>query len=137
MDTNAHTEVKMGSERSFAQVFCVVFVIIALWPVMRGTGDLRIWAFGVAAVILFLGYVYPAALKPLNRLWFVFGMLLSRIVSPIVMGLIFFLAVTPTGLIRRLRYSDPLNQKLEKNASTYWVLRKSQDGKQTSMRKQF
>lgn len=135
-ELKAHTDVKMGSERSFGLVFAFVFAVIALWPVFKGN-DLRIWASVISVAFAVVSLVYPAVLKPLNRLWFRFGILLSKIVSPIVMGLIFVLTVIPIGLIRRMRHPDPLNQKIDPDAETYWVRRNTEESEPTSMRKQF
>ncbi|MFD3191584.1 SxtJ family membrane protein [Sedimentitalea sp. HM32M-2] len=135
-DVNAHTEVEMGSNRSFGLVFAAVFALIAFWPVLGG-GPVRIWALIIAAVFLALSFLAPDVLRPLNRLWFQFGMLLSKIVSPIVMGIIFFVTVTPIGLIRRIRHPDPLNQTFDPAAESYWIDRDKADLAPTSMRKQF
>ena len=97
-ELQGNTEVKMGSERGFGIVFAIVFLIIALFPLL-GDGGVRLWSVGVAAVFGGLAFLAPKVLTPLNRLWFKFGMLLSRIVSPIVMGILFFVTVTPTGLV--------------------------------------
>ena len=134
-DVTAHTEVQVGSERSFGIVFAVVFAIIAFWsPVFHG-GPVRFWALAVAAVFLVLAFAAPQVLKPLNLIWFRFGMLLSRIIAPIVMGIIFFVTVTPIGLIRRMKYPDPLGQAFDKDAESYWIVRDA--GSLTSMRKQY
>ena len=134
-DVTAHTEVEMGSERSFGIVFAVVFAIIAVWPLVFHGGSVRLWALAVAAVFLVIAFAAPHVLKPLNRLWFRFGMLLSRIISPIVMGIIFFITVTPIGLIRRIKNPDPLNQAFDKDAESYWIVRDA--ASLTSMRKQY
>ena len=136
-DVSSHTEVEMGSEKSFGLVFAVVFAIIALWPTVFHGNSPRIWALIVAAIFLVLAFVAPQVLKPLNKLWFKFGMLLSKIMAPIVMGIIFFITVTPIGLIRRMKNPDPLNQKFDAEADTYWIARDEEMAKQTSMRKQF
>lgn len=136
-DVSAHTEVEIGSEKSFGIVFAVVFAIIAFWPtVFHGTSP-RIWALIVAAIFLVLAFVAPQVLKPLNLIWFKFGMLLSKIMAPIVMGLIFFITVTPIGLIRRMKNPDPLNQNFDQDADSYWIKRDPEADKLTSMRKQF
>ncbi len=134
-DVTAHTEVEVGSERSFGIVFAVVFAIIAFWPLVFHGNPVRLWALGVGAIFLGLAFLAPQVLKPLNILWFKFGMLLSKIVSPIVMGIIFFITVTPIGLIRRMKHPDPLNQAFDKDADSYWIVR--EPGSLTSMRKQY
>lgn len=134
-DVTAHTEVKVGSERSFGIVFAVVFAIIAFWPLVFHGNPVRLWALAIAAIFLVLAFVAPHVMKPLNILWFKFGMLLSKIISPIAMGIIFFVTVTPIGLIRRMKDSDPLNQNFDADADTYWITR--EPGDLTSMRKQY
>lgn len=134
-DVASHTEVEMGSERSFGIVFAVVFAIIAFWPVLFHGGSVRLWALAVAAVFLVVAFAAPQVLKPLNRLWFLFGLLLSKIISPIVMGIIFFVTVTPIGLIRRMKNPDPLNQAFDADAPSYWITRDA--SAQTTMKKQF
>ena len=134
-DVAAHTEVEVGSERSFGIVFAVVFAIIAFWPPMFHGGSIRFWALAVAAVFLVLAFTAPHVLKPLNLIWFKFGMLLSKIIAPIVMGIIFFITVTPIGLIRRMKNPDPLGQAFDKDAESYWIVRDASS--LTSMRKQY
>ena len=112
-------EVKIGSNRSFGIVFFVVFLIIATYPLING-GELRLWSLIISIVFLFLGLVNSKILNPLNKLWFKFGIFLGKIISPLVMGIIFFLVVTPIGLIMRLLNKDLLNLKFNNN-NTYWI----------------
>lgn len=133
MAAGGHTEVKMGSERGFAQVFAVVFVIIGAWPLWDGAAP-RYWLFGVAAAILALGYFAPSILRPLNWVWFKFGMLLGAVVAPLVMALVFFVVVTPMALIAKLVGKDPLRRRREPDADSYWIRRDSAPG---PMRNQF
>ena len=135
-ELQGNTTVKMGSERGFGIVFAIVFLIIALFPLL-GDGGVRLWSVGVAAVFGGLAFLAPKFLAPLNRLWFRFGMLLSRIVSPIVMGILFFVTVTPTGLIMRARGKDLLRQKLDPDAETYWIEVDPEMAAQSSMKNQF
>ena len=125
--------VKISSNRSFGFLFFVVFFLISLWP-LKSQGDLRLWAFILSLVFLVLGVLNSKLLTPFNKLWFKFGILLGSIVSPIVMGAIFFIIVTPVGLIMRLLGKDLLKINKEKNVSTYWINR---DKQQSSMKKQF
>jgi predicted membrane metal-binding protein len=134
IDVDEHDVVTVGSERSFGVVFAVVFALIGLWPLIYG-GLPRWWAIAVAAAFITAGFLFPVVLKPLNILWFKFGMLLGRIVGPIVMGLIFFIAVTPTALIFKLRRKDLLNLVRDPNAKTYWIAR--DETMSGSMRDQF
>lgn len=135
-DVASHSEVKIGSERSFGFVFAVVFAIIALWPIVFSDGSLRVWAVIAALVFAVAAVVAPRLLAPLNLIWFKFGMLLGAIVAPVVMGLIFVLTVVPIGYLRRWNNPDPLNQRFDPEAATYWVTR-SKDDAPSSMTKQF
>ena len=116
-------KVKIGSNRSFGIVFFIFFLIIGTYPIFF-QGELRIWSLVVSIIFLLLGIINSRFLTPLNLLWFKFGMLLGRIVSPIVMGLVFFLVVTPTGIIMRILNKNLLRLK-KKNVKTYWIERSS------------
>lgn len=131
-----NTEIRMGSERSFGIVFAAVFALVGLFP-LTGGGDPRLWALGLAAGFLGAGLTLPQLLGPLNRLWFRFGLLLNRIVSPVVMGILFYLTVTPVGLIMRIRHRDPLRQRFDREAASYWIPVDRARARQTSMRRQF
>jgi len=129
-----HDAVSVGSERSFGLVFAAVFAILAAWPLIHGAGP-RWWAIVVALGFAVAGFLAPAVLRPLNILWFRFGLLLGRIVGPVVMALIFFVAVTPTALIFKLLGKDPLRLKADECAKTYWIER--DETLHGSMRDQF
>ena len=128
--------VEVASNRSFGVVFTVVFAIIGLWPIIRG-GDPRMWALGVSGVFLLLTLVYPAALAPLNRVWAAFGLLLHKIVSPVVLGFVFFVVVTPTAFLMRVSGKRPLQLKFEPDARTYWVRREQTEPATETMKRQF
>jgi len=125
-----------GSDRSFGLVFTVVFALIGLWPLIDG-GMLRIWALAVSVIFLVVSFARPAILAPLNRLWMKFGELLHKIVNPIVMGLMFFGAVTPTGLIMRALGKDLLRLKKDPAAKSYWIERQPPGPAPESMKHQF
>ena len=112
-------DVKIGSNRSFGIVFFVVFLIIAIYPLINGD-ELRLWSLIVSIIFLLLGLVNSKILNPLNKLWFKFGIFLGKIISPLVMGIIFFLVVTPIGLLMRLLNKDLLNLRFNNNDS-YWI----------------
>ncbi len=112
-------DIKIGSNRSFGIVFFVVFLIIATYPLINGDA-LRLWSLIISIVFLFLGLVNSKILNPLNKLWFKFGIFLGKIISPLVMGIIFFLVVTPIGLLMRLLNKDLLNLRFNNNGS-YWI----------------
>ena len=111
-------ELKIGSNRSFGIVFFVVFLIIALWPLLNSE-NVRTWSLVISMIFFFLGIFNSKLLTPLNKLWMKFGLLLGKIVSPVVMSVIFFGIVTPTGLVMRIFGKDIL--KLNKNNNnSYW-----------------
>jgi hypothetical protein len=121
---STHEEEVVGpSDRSFGVVFTVVFSLIGLLPLWRGAGP-RWWAVGVAVVIGLLAMVWPRALAPANRIWLRIGLLLHRIVNPIVMGVVFYLVVTPFGLAMRRRGKGMTALlRPDKDATTYWLAR--------------
>ena len=125
--------IKISSNRSFGFLFFVVFFVISLWP-LKSQGDLRLWAFILSLVFLVLGVLNSKFLTPLNKLWFKFGILLGSIVSPIIMGIVYFLVVTPTGILMRLSGKNLLHMKKIKGVSTYWTKREKQHN---TMKRQF
>ena len=112
-------DVKIGSNRSFGIVFFVVFLLIGLYPLINADGT-RFWSIIISLVFLILGLTNSKILNPLNKLWFKFGILLGKIISPLVMGIIFFLVVTPIGILMKLLNKDLLNLKFN-NKETYWI----------------
>jgi len=126
-------KIKISSNRSFGLLFFVVFLIVSLWPLTH-EGSIRIWSVIISAVFLILGLINSKLLTPLNLLWFKFGMILGAIVSPIVMGIVFFLVVTPIGLALSIMGKDLLNKKYNKKKETYWIKRETPIG---TMKRQF
>ena len=110
---------KVGSNRSFGVVFFVVFLLIAVYPLINNE-NIRYWSLIIALVFLILGLLNSKILTPLNKIWFKFGIFLGKIISPFIMGLIFFLVVTPIGLFMRLLNKDLLSLKFNKK-KTYWI----------------
>ena len=125
-------EIKLGSNRSFGIVFFIVFVLIAIYPLIN-QGEVRIWSLIISFLFLFFGLLNSKILTPLNKLWFRFGLFLGKIISPIIMGFIFFFVVTPTGLIMRILRKDLLSLNYNKNKS-YWIEKK---GPKSKMKNQF
>ena len=125
-------DVKISSNRSFGIVFFIVFLLITLYPLTYG-GEIRIWSLIISLIFLILGLLNSKILAPLNKIWFRFGILLGKIVSPLIMGIIFFLVVTPIGFIMRLLGKDVLNLKYNKNKS-YWI---EKNGPKSKMKNQF
>ena len=105
-----NNKIKLPSNRSFGVVFFIVFFIVSLWPLLNND-QIRYWALFVSILFLLLGTINSKILTPLNKIWFKFGILLGRIVSPVVLAIIFFLVVTPTGLIMRILGKDLLKLK--------------------------
>ena len=135
-DLNRSGDVKLGSERQFGLVFAAVFVIVALFPLL-GDGGVRLWSLGIAAAFVVVSFVYPRCLRPFNKLWFRFGLLLHRVMSPLVMGFMFFVAVTPTGFIMRTLGKDLLRLRFDKDATSYWIERTPPGPAPDTMRNQF
>ena len=127
------SKIKISSNRNFGLVFFIVFLIVALWP-LKYEGDIRLWSLILSIIFIILGILNSKLLTPLNKLWFKFGILLGSIVSPIIMGIVYFLVVTPTGIIMRLLGKNLLHMKKIKSASTYWTKREKQH---STMKKQF
>ena len=125
--------VKISSNRSFGLLFFIVFLAISLWP-LKSQEDLRLWAFILALIFFVLGILNSKFLTPLNKLWMKFGIFLSSIISPFVMGVVFFMVVTPVGLIMRFLGKDLLRIKKSKFVSTYWISREKQNN---TMKRQF
>ena len=120
-------DIKISSNRSFGIVFFCVFLLIALYP-LTYNGEVRVWSVIISLFFLVLGLFNSKIITPLNKLWFKFGIFLGKIISPLIMGIIFFLVVTPTGLIMRFLGKDLLNLKYNKNKS-YWIEKNSPKSK--------
>jgi hypothetical protein len=112
--------VQGSSNRTLGLVFAAVFAIVGVLPLVFG-GAVRLWSLAVAGVFLAIALAAPALLGPLNRLWTRFGLLLHRIVSPVVLGIMFFLVVTPIGLVMRALGKDLLRLRFDKGARSYWL----------------
>tara|TARA_E500000178_G_C16561175_1_gene547390 strand:+ start:182 stop:565 length:384 start_codon:yes stop_codon:yes gene_type:complete len=125
-------DVKISSNRNFGIVFFIVFLIIALYP-LTYSEEIRVWSAIISVIFLVLGLFNSKILTPLNKLWFKFGIFLGKIISPIIMGIIFFLVVTPIGLLMRLLGKDLINLKYNNNIS-YWIEKK---GPKSKMKNQF
>jgi|TARA_B100001540_G_C15650337_1_gene570762 hypothetical protein len=125
-------DIKISSNRNFGIVFFIVFLIIGLWPILNDN-EIRNWSLIISLIFLILGIFDSKILTPLNKIWFKFGILLGNFIAPIVMSVIFFLVVTPTGIIMRLLGKDLINLKMNKN-KTYWIEKKDI---KSSMKNQF
>ena len=132
-ENKSYFKIKVGNERSFGLIFAAFFAIISLYPLWYGE-KIRIWSCIIAFIFFFLGIFIPKSLIVLNKLWFKLGLIIGAIVSPIVMGIIFFLTVMPTGIIMRSLGRDTFNYKIKKSAKSYWIKRRKNV---SSMKNQF
>ena len=112
-------DIKISSNRSFGIVFFFIFLLISVYPLLYNE-NIRIWSLIISIIFLFLGIINSRILTPFNHIWFKFGLVLGRFISPLIMGLVFFLVVTPIGLLMRVFKKDLLNLKFDKN-DTYWI----------------
>ena len=127
-----NSKIKIGSNKSFGIVFFIVFLIIAIWPLLNGY-EIRYWSLIISIIFLLLGTLNSKFLTPLNKIWFKIGVLIGNVISPIVMSIIFFLVVTPTSFIMKILGKDLLN--LKKNTkNSYWIKKQNQN---IRMKKQF
>lgn len=129
-------EVRSGSDRSFGIVFAVVFTLIALFPLLHG-GSIRLWPLPIAAVFAVLAFLWPSLLAPLNRLWFRFGLLLHKIVNPVVLGVMFFIVITPVAAVTRLFGGKLLSLGYDKSLPSYWERRSPPGPDPDTVRNQF
>ena len=135
-DLDREEEIKLSSDRSFGMVFVLVFLAVGIWMVSGSHSEG--WLFLAGSVILFVvALVRPSILDPLNRAWFIFGLLIGLVVNPLILGVVFFLVVTPMAVTRRLLGKDSLNLKFESSLKSYWVNRNPPGPKPNSMTKQF
>ena len=114
-------KIEIGSNRSFGIVFFLVFLIIGIFPIKSG-GSINYLLVCISIIFLFLGIVNSKILTPLNKIWFKFGIILGHILSPVIMGLIFFMVVTPTAFVLKVFRKDVLNLK-NNNKKTYWIIK--------------
>ena len=125
-------KIKLPSNKNFGIVFFIVFLIISLWPLLS-QNEIRIWSLIVSCIFLILGIFNSKLLLPLNKIWFKFGIFLGNFIAPIVMGIVYFMVVTPTGLIMKMLGKDLLNLK-KNNKSSYWI---EKDNSNNNLKNQF
>ena len=121
-----------SSNRSFGVILFIIFLLISLWPLLKGE-EIRIWSLFVGLIFLILGLIKSNLLAPFNTAWIKFGEILGRVIAPIVMAIVYFIFLTPMGLLMRLLGKDLLKLQFIKNNS-YWVKRDKNVG---SMKRQF
>ena len=124
--------IKLPSNRNFGIVFAIVFLIISLWPLLS-QNEIRFWSLIISIIFLSLGLINSKLLLPLNKIWFKFGIFLGNFIAPIVMGIIYFFVVTPTGLIMKMLGKDLLNLK-KSNKDSYWIKKNNSN---SSLKNQF
>ena len=127
------SKIKMSSNRNFGLVFFFIFLVVSIWPLTHNESP-RIWSAIISLAFLILVLTRSILLTPLNRLWTKFGIILGAIIAPIVMGVVFFLVVTPIGLVMKIIGKDLLSIKYDKKKETYWVKR---DKPTSTMKQQF
>ena len=137
-DFSRKEEIHHSSERSFGIVMAAFFALVSVSPLLHHPpAAVRWWALGVGVVFLTLAFLWTAPLAPLNRLWSTLGLLLFHIVSPVVLGLLFYLTVTPVGFLLRLLGKAPLRLRRDSAAKSYWILREPPGPAPESMKQQF
>ena len=129
-------DIQIGSNKSFGIVFAVVFFVIALWPLMD-EGNFRVWALVTGIILFLISFIYPSIYKPFNYIWFKFGLLLGKIVTPLVMGFLYFFTITPTALIMRTLKKRPLDLEFDDSLDSYWKYRDPPGPSSESMKNQF
>jgi len=140
MQTNSNRDTskptKKLANRTFGLIFSAIFSLVALFPLISGN-PLRLWAMILCVVFLLVSLALPALLTPLNQAWAKFGLLMHKITNPILMGLVFFLTVFPTGLILKLLGKDPMKRKQDASANSYWIMREQSKIEPSSFDQQF
>ncbi len=135
-DFSRQEHVRGPSDRSFGWVFTIFFALVGGWPAWHGR-PVRAWALALSAAFALVTVARPALLGPANRLWMRFGLLLSRIVNPIVTAVFFYVVITPVGLLLRLSGKDPLRLRRDPAASSYWIERRPPGPEPDTMSHQF
>lgn len=130
-------EIRPPSERSFAAVFTVVFAAVGGYQIHAGRTEVGAGLIAAAAVLVAAALLRPSLLAPANRAWFRFGLMLNRIVAPLVMFAVFAITIVPIGLVMRLIGHDPLRRRFDPKAPTYWIERSPPGPDSDSMRNQF
>jgi len=128
--------VRGSSDRSFGLVFALFFAVAGLWPLRSGR-SVRGWALAIAGMMLAAAFLRPAVLHPLNRLWTWLGLLLARVVNPVVMAVMFAVVFVPAGLVLRLLGKDPLRLRPDPATASYWLVRQPPGPDPDTMAKQF
>lgn len=129
-------KVSVSSNRKFGYTIGIILILLSVLPVVLHHQPVRLWLLALGALVLVAGVFAPAVLGPVNRLWFQFGLFLGRLTNPIVMGVLFFVVLTPIGWLLRLTGHDLLRLRRDAEAESYWINRDA-DAVPTSLTKQF
>ena len=135
-DLGLSEDIKIGSNKSFGYVFTIIFLIIGIWPLFYGKFINYIFLL-LSSFLLIVSIFFPKYLSPFNKVWFKFGLLLNKIVSPIVLGFLYFFTFLPMGLLMRLMGKDPLKLKKQSDKISYWVYRDPPGPSSKSLKNQF
>jgi hypothetical protein len=134
--TSTNDDVLPPSDRKFGFTFAAVFLLFALVPPLLG-GHFRWWVLAISIAFFALAYVAPQYLKSLNSLWFRFGLLLHKIINPLVLGTLFLIVVTPVAVVMRLAGKKLLNRTFDPAAKSYWIERNPPGPEPETIRNQF
>jgi hypothetical protein len=129
--------IKGSSDRSFGLVFAAVFALAAFLPLLRAPHQPHWWAAVIAIAFALAALFWPKRLSVLNRLWLQFGLLLHAVISPVVLALLYYAAIVPVGLLKRMFAKDSLRLESDRGAGTYWIIRESSQSALSSMKQQF
>ena len=133
MSNSKNIKNNLPTEKNFGLTFACVFIIIGLWPLFSSE-PIRLWSFIVSIILVIISFTFSKILRPFNKWWFKFGLLLRSVVSRIVIPLVFYLVVTPMGLLMRLLGKDFLGKKFKPDSSSYWM---DKNKERISMKDQF
>ncbi len=128
-----HKKNKIGSNRSFGLTIAAFLFIVGFWSLFKGNG-MNVWVLFVASIFFIVALLVPKSLERLNRLWFKFGLLLGKVMEPVIMTAIFVVVFVPFGVMIRIFKPNLLSLKSDQSVKTYWV---SKDNVGTDMKNQF
>jgi len=135
-DLSREDEIKPGSARSFGLVFAGVFLLAGLAPMFHSVSP-RPWPLGISVSLLACALLAPRLLHPLNLIWFRFGRVLHKVVSPVILAILFYVSIVPIALLLKVLRKDPLGLRFDRQRSSYWIMRDTQDIEAETMRRQF
>ena len=125
-----------STDKTFGLFFALIFLLFSIWPFFQGNNP-RIWLAFFAVSLAIIAFIAPRLLSPFNKIWSQFGLFLHRLISPLVLGLIYLIAVIPISLALKLSGKDPLRLKIEPENDSYWILVKESEKTKSSMLNQY